>query len=170
MIVAFNTFSDNNNVYIVGGVFKCWNDKKIKYYICSKKPYIKGKGEVSYIIDCMKMVNVNDISNIIIDGLAWYSKDGENLSKDFGKILEDEINKIWKSCPTIICITREIPEKKIPHSVLINRGVNINDSLLITSSSYYFTNYDASLIRTMYGDDVIPKLLQDVKQKLKEII
>ena len=170
MIVAFDTFRYSSFAYTVGGVFESWISEKVKYYVTSKRPIKQGEGEINYILDCLKMLNQDYISNIIVDGYVWTSNDGQTLNKGFGKLLQESLEHMWILNPTVIGVATEKYPRNIPYSVEVQRGIEKKGSLWVTSSEYLLTESDARLVSRMHGDDVVPTIIQDVKRKTKEFL
>jgi hypothetical protein len=169
MIVAFDTFRYKKFAYTVGAVFDFWDASKPKYYVTSKRPFKAGESEVNYILECLKMLDEYDITHILVDGYVWTTSDGVELNKGFGAYLSERLDNMWISHPTVIGVTDKEFPKPIPYSVEIVRG-DKEGSLWVTSSEYFLTESDAKLVRNMHGNEVIPTIIQCVKNKIKEYL
>lgn len=177
MIVAFDTYYYNGFSYTVGGVFKSWGDKEVSYYVTSKRTcidseYISGelyKRELPCILQCLKMMNIDEIETIIVDGFVWLSEDGKTLTKGLGAILQDAIFKLYGMKKTIVGVAKNRYHVDIPECVVLERGLESKKPLFITCSETCFTEFYASQIKVMSGEYRMPNILKSVDAKTREL-
>ena len=177
MIVAFDTYYYNGFSYTVGGVFKSWGDKEVSYYVTSKRTcidseYISGelyKRELPCILQCLKMMNIDEIETIIVDGFVWLSENGKTLTKGLGMILQEAIFKLYGRKKTIVGIAKNRYHVDIPECVVLERGLESKKPLFITCSETCFAEFYASQIKIMSGDYRIPNILKSVDAKTREL-
>lgn len=177
MIVAFDTYYYNGFSYTVGGVFKTWGDKNVSYFVTSKRTcidseYISGelyKRELPCIMQCLDMLNIDDIELIIVDGFVWLSEDGKTLTKGLGERLNDAIFHKYGRKKIIVGIAKNKYHVDIPECEVLVRGLEAKKPLYITCSDTCFTSFYASQIKVMYGDYRIPNIIKAVDMKTREL-
>lgn len=177
MIIAFDTYYYNNFSYTVGGVFDSWLSKNVKYYVTSKREVIDAdykcgelyKREITPIIQCLKMANLDAIDTIIIDGFVWLTDDGINKTKGLGMRLVDALLTEFKRQDiTVVGIAKNKYEFDIPQCIEIKRGLS-KKPLWITCSDINSTNNYANLIKHMFGENRIPSIIKDIDSKTREL-
>lgn len=177
MIVAFDTYYYNGFSYTVGGVFKSWGDEKASYFVTSKRTcidseYISGelyKRELPCIMQCLKMMNIDEIETIIVDGFVWLSENGKTLTKGLGAMLQEAIFKLYGRKKTIVGVAKNRYHVEIPECVVLERGLESKKPLFITCSETCFSEFYASQIKVMHGDYRIPSILKSVDMKTREL-
>ena len=177
MIVAFDTYYYNGFSYTVGGVFKSWGDEKASYFVTSKRTcidseYISGelyKRELPCIMQCLKMMNIDEIETIIVDGFVWLSENGKTLTKGLGAMLQEAIFKLYGRKKTIVGVAKNRYHVEIPECVVLERGLESKKPLFITCSETCFSEFYASQIKVMHGDYRIPNILKSVDMKTREL-
>ena len=177
MIVAFDTYYYNGFSYTVGGVFKTWGDKEVSYYVTSRRNCIDAeyksgelyKRELPCIMQCLSLLNIDDIELIIIDGFVWLSEDGNTLTKGLGARLQDAILNKYQTKKTIVGVAKNRWNIEIPQCEVIERGLASSKPLFITCSETCFTKHYSINIKTMYGDYRIPNIIKAVDSKTREI-
>ena len=176
MIVAFDTYYYNGFSYTVGGVFKTWGAKEVSYYVTSKRNCIDAeykpgelyKRELPCIMQCLDMMNIDEIECIIIDGFVWLSEDGKECTKGLGARLYDAIYNKYGAHITIVGVAKNRYHVDIPNCVKIERGLESKKPLFITCSLEFMTDMWASLIKGMHGDYRIPTILKAVDSKTRD--
>jgi deoxyribonuclease V len=175
MIVAFDTYYYNGYSYTVGGVFKSWGDKEVSYFVTSKRDCIDAeykpgelyKRELPCIMQCLSMLNIDDIELIIVDGFVWLSEDGKTTTKALGARLQDAILNKYQTKKTIVGVAKNKYHVDIPDCVEIERGLESKKPLFITCSEPCFTEHYAAHIKGMHGDYRIPSILKAVDSKTR---
>lgn len=167
MIIAFKTHYYKGNSYTVGGVFQSWSSEDVYYYAVSKKP-CEGEGHnVSSIMHCLKLVNIDSIDTIIIDGYVWQ---GDN-EKGLGARIHEAIKRIYGVERTVIGISDTKPNKEIPNCVEVRHGLDSRDRpLYVTCSDVECTNHYSVLVNRMNGNDRVPTVLDNITDKVVNII
>lgn len=176
MIVAFDTYYYDGYSYTVGGVFESWADPKVKYYTTSKRLVIDAeyksgelyKRELPCIMQCLSMINVDNIDTIIVDGFVWLSEDGKELTKGLGARLYDAIKEKYGFDISIVGVAKNPYHVDIPNCRKVFRGVESKKPLYVTCSTPDITEYYAILIRKMHGDNRIPTILKAIDSKSRE--
>jgi deoxyinosine 3'endonuclease (endonuclease V) len=177
MIVAFDTYYYNGFSYTVGGVFKHWADKEVSYFVtnrrdCIDSDYKSGelyKRELPCIMQCLSLMNIDNIELIIVDGFVWLSEDGKTMTKGLGMHLQDEIQKVYNTKKTIVGVAKNRYHVEIPECVVIERGLESKKPLFITCSESCLTEHYAAQVKHMSGDYRIPSILKAVDSKTREI-
>jgi exodeoxyribonuclease-5/deoxyribonuclease V len=177
MIVAFDTYYYNGTSYTVGGVFNTWGDKEVSYFVTSKRigidsEYIPNefyKRELPCIMQCLSMMNVNDIEIIVIDGFVWLPSDDGELKKGLGAILQDEILKQYGKKVTVIGIAKNKHREDIKGCVALERGSETKKPLFITCSNVSLTRQYALQIEKMSGGYRIPNIIKSVDSKSRQL-
>lgn len=177
MIVAFDTYYYNGYSYTVGGVFENWTDKKVSYYVTSKREcidaeYVSGelyKRELPCIMQCIKMLNLDNIDTIIVDGFVWLTTDGTDTTLALGMRLFNALKEEYKREDiTIVGIAKTSFHWDIPGSVEIKRGES-KTPLYITCSNKEETIKYALLVQEMYGEYRLPYIIKAVDTKTRDI-
>ena len=177
MIIAFDTYYYNGFSYTVGGVFESWADSDVLYYVTSKRNCIDAeyksgelyKRELPCIMQCLSMVNIDDIDTIIVDGYVWLSEDGKELVKGLGARLNDAIKLRYGFEKSIVGIAKNPYHVKIPNCVEIKHGLESEKPLYVTSSDISISDYYSVLVSRMHGDYRIPTILKLVDSKTREM-
>ncbi len=176
MIVAFDTYYYNGYSYTVGGVFESWSDSNAKYYVTSKRNCIDAeyksgelyKRELPCIMQCLSMIDINNIDTIIVDGFVWLSEDGKELVKGLGARLSDAIKEKYNIEITVLGIAKNPYHIEIPTCKELVRGLESKKPLYITCSTPSITDYYAILVKKMHGDYRIPSILKAIDSKTRE--
>ena len=177
MIVAFDTYYYNGYSYTVGGVFENWTDKKVNYYVTSKREcidaeYVSGelyKRELPCIMQCIKMLDLNNIDTIIVDGFVWLTTDGTDNTLALGMRLFNALKEEYNRTDiTIIGIAKTGFHWPIPGCVEIKRGVS-KAPLYVTCSNKEETSKYATLIEQMYGAYRLPDIIKAIDSKTRDI-
>lgn len=176
MIIAFDTYYYNGYSYTVGGVFESWSSSDVSYYVTSKRECIDAeyksgelyKRELPCIMQCLSMVNLDNIDTIIVDGFVWLSEDGIELSKGLGARLNDAIQRIHGTMKTIVGIAKNPYHVKIPSCIEVKHGLESEKPLYVTCSELGYAEYYATLVSRMHGDYRIPTILKLVDTKTRE--
>lgn len=177
MIVAFDTYYYDGYSYTVGGVFESWTDTKVKYFVTSKRETIDAeykpgelyKRELPCIMQCLKMLDLDDVDTIIVDGFVWLSENGKDRTPGIGMRLANALMAEYSRPDiSIVGIAKNPYHCDIPDCVEILRGES-KTPLWITCSEYYFTKNYASLIKQMVGSYRIPDIIKSVDTKTRDI-
>jgi deoxyinosine 3'endonuclease (endonuclease V) len=184
MIIAFDTYYYEGFSYTVGGVFETWNDEKVKYYITSKREckeadYEPGefyKRELPCIMQCLSMVNVAEITSIIVDGYAWVVDEEGKAKPGLGKKLHDAIVEKYGLNISVVGVAKnrfstkeDFPtNKEVMTCIEVLRGES-EKPLYITCSHMGYTEHYATNIANMAGYYRIPDILKSVDGKTRDM-
>lgn len=177
MIIAFDTYYYNGYSYTVGGVFESWKDTKVKYFITSKREIIDAeykpgelyKRELPCIMQCLKMIDLDEVNVIIVDGFVWLSENGKDRIQGLGMHLSNALmNEYNRQDITIVGIAKNPYKCEIPSCIGILRGES-SKPLWITCSEYYLTEKYAALVKHMVGGYRIPYIIKSVDTKTRSI-
>lgn len=176
MIIAFDTYYYEGYSYTVGGVFESWSSSDVSYYVTSKRECIDAeyksgelyKRELPCIMQCLSMVNLDNIDTIIVDGFVWLSEDGKELTKGLGARLDDAIQQLYCSIKSIIGIAKNPYHVKIPNCIEVKHGLESEKPLYVTCNNADYVNHYATLVSRMHGDYRIPTILKLVDTKTRE--
>lgn len=177
MIIAFDTYYYNGFSYTVGGVFESWSDSDVCYYVTSKRDCIDAeyksgelyKRELPCIMQCLSMVNLENIDTIVVDGYVWLSNDGEELAKGLGARLYDYIKMVYGVEKNIVGIAKNPYHVDIPHCIKVKHGVESEKPLFVTCSDIVYTEYYSVLVSKMHGNFRIPTILKAIDTKTREL-
>ena len=176
MIVAFDTYYYNGFSHTVGGVFENWTDKEVKYFVTSKREcrdaeYIPGqlyKRELPCIMQCLNMLDLDEIDTIIVDSFVWLTTNGSDLIPGLGMRLANKLYSEYdRNDITIVGIAKTSYHFTIPTSVEIKRGES-KSPLYITCSNVDATKKYASLVEKMYGANRLPDIIKAVDSKTRD--
>lgn len=176
MIIAFDTYYYEGYSYTVGGVFESWSSSEVSYYVTSKRQCIDAeyksgelyKRELPCIMQCLSMVNLDNIDTIIVDGFVWLSEDGKELTKGLGARLNDAIKNLYKVDKNIVGIAKNPYHVEIPICYRVKHGIESDKPLYVTCSDTAYSEYYAILVNKMHGDYRIPTILKLVDTKTRE--
>jgi deoxyinosine 3'endonuclease (endonuclease V) len=177
MIIAFDTYYYEGYSYTVGGVFESWTDSDVCYYVTSKRDCIDSeyksgelyKRELPCIMQCLSMVNIENIDTIVIDGFVWLSNDGNELIKGLGARLNDAIKMRYGVEKNIVGVAKNPYHVKIPNCIEIKHGLESEKPLFVTCNDEEYVEYYAVLVSRMHGDYRIPTILKLVDSKSREL-
>ena len=177
MIVAFDTYYYNGFSYTVGGVFESWTDSDVSYYVTSKRTCIDAeyksgelyKRELPCIMQCLSMMNLDNLDTIIVDGYVWLSEDGKELTKGLGARLYDYIKMVHGVEKNIVGIAKNPYHTKIPSCIEVKHGLESEKPLYVTCSDPSYVEYYSVLVERMNGDYRIPTILKLVDAKTREL-
>ena len=178
MIIAFDTYYYDGFSYTVGGVFESWSDPNVAYYVTSKRNHIDAeyksgelyKRELPCIMDCLSLVNIDNIDTIVIDGFVWLSEDGKELVKGLGARLNDAIKLKYGFEKNIVGIAKNPYHVEIPNCKEVIRGLESTKPLFVTCSNQDESEYYSVLISRMHGDYRIPTIIKAVDAKSREFV
>ena len=176
MIIAFDTYYYNGYSYTVGGVFESWASSDVSYYVTSKRMCIDAeyksgelyKRELPSIMQCLSMVNLDNIDTIIVDGYVWLSEDGKELTKGLGARLDDSLQHLRNATKNIVGIAKNPYHVKIPNCFEIKHGLESDKPLYVTCSNPDYAEHYSVLVSRMHGDYRIPTILKLVDTKTRE--
>ena len=177
MIIAFDTYYYDGYSYTVGGVFESWADNDVCYYVTSKRSCIDAeykpgelyKRELPCIMQCLSMVNIENIDTIVVDGYVWLSEDGKELVKGLGAKLNDAIKMAYSVEKNIVGIAKNPYHVKIPNCFEVKHGLESEKPLYVTCSNPDYSEHYAVLVSRMHGDYRIPTILKNVDTKSREL-
>jgi len=178
MIIAFDTYYYDGFSYTVGGVFESWTDSEVRYYVTSKRnlidcEYKSGelyKRELPCIMQCLSLVNIENIDTIVVDGFVWLSEDGKGTIKGLGARLNDAIKLRYGIEKNIVGIAKNPYHVEIPNCKEVIRGLESKKPLFITCSNQEESEYYSVLISRMHGDYRIPTIIKAVDTKSREYL
>lgn len=177
MIIAFDTYYYNGFSYTVGGVFNSWGDSDVCYYVTSRRDCIDAeyepgelyKRELPCIMQCLSLIDVENIDTIIIDGFVWLSEDGKTLVKGLGARLDEAIQRKYCTTKDIIGIAKNKYHVDIPYCEEVTRGLESNKPLYVTCNNTDYTKHFSTLVSRMHGDYRIPTIIKAVDTKTREL-
>lgn len=177
MIIAFDTYYYEGYSYTVGGVFESWTSSDVSYYVTSRRECIDAeyksgelyKRELPCIMECLSLVNLDNIDTIIVDGYVWLSEDGKELTKGLGARLDDAIQRVHCSVKNIVGIAKNPYHVKIPNCFEVKHGLESEKPLYVTCSNTDYAEHYSVLVSRMHGDYRIPTILKLVDTKTREL-
>lgn len=169
MIIAFETYFYNGNSYTVGGVFETWADDTIKYFVTSKQEYKDGEDAFSYdiscIMQCLSLVNIDNIDTIIINGFVWLSQDGKTTTEGLGAKLNDAIIEKYGEPKNIVGISTKKHFVKIPNCYEVFRDEDNEHPLYVTCSNPDYAEHYSVLVTRMWGKYKMPTIFRLIQAK-----
>ena len=175
MIIALDTYYYDGYSYTVGGVFDSWTAEKASYYVTSKRDCIDAeyetgelfKRELPCIMQCLSLVNLDNIDTIIVDGFVWLSDDGKALIAGLGQKLHESLLFLRGKDITVVGVAKNPYHVKIPNCFEVKHGLESNKPLYVTCSNPDYAEHYSVLVGRMHGDYRIPTILKAVDTKTR---
>ena len=175
MIIALDTYYYDGDSYTVGGIFDSWVADKVSYYVTSKRECIDAeykpgelyKRELPCIMQCLSMVNLDNVDTIIVDGFVWLSDDGKTLKAGLGQKLHETLSFLHGKDITIVGVAKNKYHSEIPHCYEIKHGLESDKPLYVTCSNPNYAEHYSLLVSRMHGDYRIPTILKAVDTKTR---
>lgn len=171
MTIGIDTYyRSDSDAYTVGVIFDSWTDKVPRQIISCKTsefaPYIPGefyKRELPCILDLLKLVDLEEVDTIILDGflrlrdMEGHDKDG--LGLHLKEVLGDRCPKLIGVAKTEFGKCHEISEEVVRGKAKVPLYVQ----------GYGMSNEEAAcLIKNMYGPYRIPDILKILDRETKK--